>query len=286
MARLLRAQKTIAREGALSGIGLHTGAACTVRFKPAASGEGIQLLQDGISLGVVGHGPDRPDVMDSARCTALGKNGRSIRTVEHVLAALAGLEITNIRVDVRGPEMPGLDGSAAPFVRFLKELGLAEQPERAEVYVLKEPVFCSETNKALAAYPSADFSVSYTLDYDHAGLREQTVQFTLTPGLFEAEIAPARTFCTARDAREAVQAGLGRGAGSDSTIVISEGGTPSRALHFPDECARHKVLDLVGDLSLLGFPVAASFIGLRSGHSLNRKMVQEILKQRGSHDGS
>ncbi len=267
-------QKTIRREGSVSGVGLHTGEKSSVSFKPLPPNSGIRFYKDGLKVD-----SSSEDGL-SFRCTSVGFGKNRILTVEHLLASLAGLGIYNIQADVTGPELPGLDGSALPFVKLFLKLGLEDQNEPREVFKIMEPIFCYESNKALSVYPSEEFRVSYILDYDHPVLRDQQVDFLITPQVFEKEIAPARTFCTKEEADRLKKDNLGKGASYENTLVISEDGPIKNTFRFRDECARHKVLDLLGDLNLMDFSIAGRVIGLRSGHSLNRKLVEEIKKQR------
>jgi UDP-3-O-[3-hydroxymyristoyl] N-acetylglucosamine deacetylase/3-hydroxyacyl-[acyl-carrier-protein] dehydratase len=281
---MIAAQRTIAKAGALSGIGIHTGERCTVTFRPAAAGTGIRFFKKGepVSSVVVDGGELFPVSKESPRRTSVGTDGHHIQTVEHCLAALSGLGIWNIEVDVDGPEMPGLDGSAAPFAKLFRQLGVSELGRPQEAFKVREPIFCGEKGRAIAVYPAETFSVAYTLDYDHAGLRDQTVEFCVTPEVFESEIASARTFCTEEEAAALKKQGVGRGASAENTVVIPANGAVKNSLRFQDECARHKVLDIIGDLSLLGFPVLGRVVGLRSGHTLNRQLVEAIKKQKGA----
>ncbi|MGH7197157.1 MAG: UDP-3-O-acyl-N-acetylglucosamine deacetylase [Candidatus Omnitrophota bacterium] len=277
-------QKTIGREGSLSGIGIHTGEKAAVTFRPASAGSGIRFFKKGspIHSVIVDGGELFPVSQDSPRRTSVGSRNNHLQTVEHLLATLAGLGIHNIEIDVDGPEMPGLDGSAAPFVALFKELGVVGQDRPRETFKIGEPIFCGEKGRAIAIYPAEEFSVAYTLDYEGSGPRNQKVEFALTPEVFEKEIAPARTFCTEKEAQELKKNGVGRGASRENTLVLSEGGVAGQSLRFPDECARHKVLDILGDLNLLGFSVVGRVVGLRSGHALNRQLVEQIIKQRGT----
>lgn len=270
-------QKTISKEGQISGIGLHTGEPCTLYVKPAPAGTGIQFSKNGKNLGALEICGNQEE---SLRCSAIGNGHSRILTVEHVLAALSGMGIRNIRIDVHGPEIPGLDGSALDFVRFFKGLGVSAEREVPSVYHIEEPIFCSEEKKAIAVLPNPEFSVAYTLDYNLPGLELQTAQFLITPDVFEKEIAPARTFCTEEEAHYLKNQGFGKGADYKNTLVFSKNGVIQNKLRFKDEAARHKILDLIGDLALLGFPICGKVIGIKSGHSLNRKLVQEIKKQR------
>ncbi len=264
-------QKTIRKEGTLSGIGIHTGLIHTVIFKPAGEDEGIRLFK---------HGRPVPMVRESSiRCTALGTREDPVMTVEHVLAALHGLGITNITIDVIGSEMPALDGSALPYVNFLQSLEIVEQKNKTKVFQLREPIFIAEKTKAIVAFPSDVFRVGYVLDYPHPFLSGQTVDFQVNEELFETQIAPARTFCTDEEVQVLRDQGFGRGADPDNTIVISAKGPLGAILRFPDECARHKALDMIGDLCLTGLSLKARFIGIRSGHALNNLMVERILRE-------
>ncbi len=273
-------QKTILKEGSLSGIGLHTGKMAQVFFKPASPDAGVHFFKNGISIGVLGKDPSVFVTDDVARCSAIGNGALRVLTVEHLLAAIYGLGISNLAVDVRGDEIPGVDGSAAPFVKILKELGLKDQKKKKQAYRIQEPLFCYEEEKVISIYPSGKFEVSYVLDYNYPGLRNQKVEFTVSPQTFAKEIAPSRTFCTAQEAKSLKARGFGLGGSQENNIVVSPDGSHQKDLRFPDECARHKVLDVIGDLSLLGFPVLGKVIGIRSGHSLNRKLVQAIRRQR------
>ncbi len=217
---------------------------------------------------------------DSLRCTAIGTEKNQVKTVEHLLAALSGLGISNIQIHVDGPEIPGLDGSALPFVKLFKALGIRDQGVSKEVYRIKEPIFCHEPNKAIAIYPADEFRIAYILDYPHPDLKGQKADFVVTPEIFEKDIAPARTFCMGDEALMLKKRGFGSGADFQNTLVFGEKGVIQNELRFEDECARHKVLDVIGDLSLLGFSIFGRVVGIRSGHALNAKLVEEIRKQR------
>ena len=273
-------QKTVSREGKLSGTGLHTGKPCTVVLRPAAADTGLSFFRDGRFVGRPSGDGDFAPSAETLRCSFVGDEKDRILTVEHLLAALRGLGITNLAIDVTGPEIPGLDGSALPFVRLIKEIGLADQQKALDFYRISEPIFCYDKTKAIAIYPAESFSISYVLDYEHPYLRDQKVDFELTPEAFEAEIAPARTFCTDQEARELQKRGFGLGASAENTLVVTENGSHRSQLRFENEPARHKVLDILGDMQLLGFPVLGRIVAIRSGHSLNRRLAQEIKKQR------
>lgn len=272
-------QRTIQKKGSLSGTGLHTGQFCTVTFSPLSSGEGVQFFKKGQRVPI-------SFSSDPKRCTSIGQNETQIKTVEHFLAALGGLGIDNLKVEVEGPELPALDGSSLGFVECLKGLGLQDLASKKEIYKIEEPIFCHEPRRALAIYPAEHFRVSYILDYEHPLLRGQKVDFVLTPQVFEKEIAPCRTFCTEAESESVRASGLGLGATHENTLVISKDGPIKNRFRFPDECARHKVLDIVGDLNLLGFSILGHVVGIRSGHSLNRKLGEAIQKAKDDHGKS
>lgn len=275
-------QKTIEREGHFEGIGLHTGARVSVTLKPAPVGNGIRFFRNGKELHLLGK-----DSLDprgaSLRCSAVGPVDDPLLTVEHFLAACAGLLITNLTVLVSGPELPNFDGSAYPFTTLLKGLGIQTQSAPRDVYKITAPIFVHDDHAAICVYPAQDLSLAYVLDYPgQPHLQGQLVDFRISPEVFEKELAPARTFCTEDEVDELKRRGLGKGAKRDNTVVVSRNGSHLSGLRFPDECSRHKALDLLGDLSLLGFAIEGRVVGIRSGHALNRRLAYEIMKQRGA----
>lgn len=268
-------QRTLRRAVRFEGIGLHTGRPARVEVRPAAEGTGLRFFKAGRPVGA---GIDPA----SARCTAVGSGEGLIRTVEHLTAALSGLGIDNAEIDVHGDEVPGMDGSALPFVQALLQAGHAGQGLEAEEYAVREPILCHHGSSAVGIFPAGTFSAAYVLDYPAASLGPQTVDFEDVRVRFAEAIAPARTFCTEEEAARVKAAGLGLGADTGNTLVMTARGPVENTLRFPDECARHKVLDLIGDLALLGFRVRGKVIGIRSGHTLNHRLSEAIQKQRAS----
>ncbi|MBI4353349.1 MAG: UDP-3-O-[3-hydroxymyristoyl] N-acetylglucosamine deacetylase [Candidatus Omnitrophica bacterium] len=283
MGTSISTQKTIAREGSISGRGLHTGERAVVFLRPAPPHSGIRFYRKGEAVSANRFHEGRQEAQGSLRATSIGLQSNRVQTVEHLLAAFLGLGISNAEVTVEGPEVPGLDGSAADFVKALKELGTVDQSEKEDCWEIPEPLFCHETHKAVCVYPAEEFKVSYILNYDHPYLEFQKAEFTVTPQVFEKEIAPARTFCTEAEAAQLRSRGLGRGATYQNTLVISEKGAVQNEFRFENECARHKVLDLLGDLNLLGFRILGHVVALRSGHSLNQKLVEQIQTKRAGY---
>jgi len=275
-------QKTIKTSVTTKGIGLHSGKNVTITLKPSMPETGINFMR--VDL------PEKPiikahisklvDLTKSPRRTTIGQDNAEIQTIEHFMAALAGLSIDNIIVEINGDEMPGLDGSANGYVDLLLKAGIQIQEDapRRE-FKVTEPLWIEEDGATLVVLPADDFKISYTLSYRHEMLHSQHVTITLNDGVFKTDIAPARTFCLESEAQALLSKGLGKGATYENTLVIGEKGVIKNQLRFPDEFTRHKVLDLIGDLYLLGMPLKAHVIAIKSGHSVNLKLLQRIYQQ-------
>ena len=278
-------QKTIANPVSLAGIGLHTGAQVSLTLKPASVGDGVRFIRMDL--------PGKPTVrvapatvvmdLQVSRCTAVEENGARVYTVEHLLAAASGLGIDNLTVEIDGQEVPGLDGSSRDFLAALKKAGTCEQDAPKLFLEIKAPISVASGDALLTISPADDFKVAYTLDYDHPALRSQFFASPVTAEVFEREIAPARTFCLDREVELIRRHGLGKGANRQNTLVMGPDGPVGNTLRFTDECARHKVLDIVGDLAFLGRPVRGHVTGFKSGHALNRQLVQKIMEHNCMH---
>ncbi len=271
-------QKTIAKEATFSGIGLHTGNLTTITFKPGPPDSGIVFYR--VDL------PNRPaikadidHVVDVSRGTTIGVDDVKVHTVEHVLAAIAGLNIDNINIEVDANEIPVGDGSALPFMTTLKKAGVVEQDAPRNYITLDRPVFYKSDDVTLSVLPADDLRLTMTISYDHPAVGTQYASFNITPELFEREIAPARTFCFLRDVRMLQQQGLIKGGSLENAVVIGDEGILNDDLRYPDEFVRHKVLDLLGDIYLLGKPVRGHIIGVKSGHAMHVKFSQQIKKE-------
>lgn len=271
-------QRTIQNEASIEGVGLHTGNRVKVRFKPAVGNSGINFVR--VDL------PDKPiikahigNVIDLAmrpRRTSVGKQDVEVQTIEHVMASFAGLGIDNITVEIDNNELPGLDGGVGPFLEVLKAAGIKEIEEPKRFFCIREALWVEEDNASIVILPADDFKVSYTLSYDHPMLKAQYISFVMSGDNFEKEIAPSRTFCLESEAEKLRAQGLGKGANYENTLVLGESGVIKNVLRCPDEFARHKVLDLIGDLYLLGIPIKGHVIAIKSGHPLNIKLLQKI----------
>ncbi len=275
-------QKTIERETILRGVGLHTAKKVTIAFKPAGIDTGINFVRTDL--------PGRPVIRAtvesllsqsySPRRTSIGRGEAQIYTIEHLMAALSGLCIDNIYIEIDNEEVPGLDGSSLNFLEILSQAGIKEQEKPRRSYVIKEPIFVEEDGSAIVAVPHHDFKISYTLNYNHPLLRAQFLELNFSEGVFKSELASSRTFCLESEAQDLQQQGMGRGANYENTLVVGENGVIKNKLRYQDEFVRHKMLDLFGDLYILGEPLKAHIIALRSGHSLNLKLARKIDQQR------
>lgn len=270
-------QRTIAKEVSLSGIGLHTGSLTTMTFKPAPPDSGIVFYR--VDL------PNKPaiqadidHVVDVSRGTTIGLNGAKVHTVEHVMASIFGLGIDNIAVELDGPEIPNGDGSSQPFMQVLAKAGVVGQDARRKYINVVEPVFYRHGDVTLSVLPADELRMTMTIAYDHVAIGTQYASFTITPESFEKELAPARTFCFLREVKMLQEQGLIRGGSLESAVVIGDEAILNDNLRFPDEFVRHKMLDLLGDMSLLGRRVKGHVIGVKSGHAKNVMFSKQIKK--------
>lgn len=273
-----RSQRTIRAEVEFSGPSLHTGREVKVRLKPAPADHGVIFTR--VDLEDAPQVPAVPDsIIVKERRTALKQGLAEVETVEHLLAAVRGLWIDNLEVEVDGEELPGLDGSSRSFVELLERAGVAEQKSQTRFYVLGEPVYVREGNASIVAFPSEEgLSLEYHLDLP--GVPRQLFTWNGGADSFATELAPARTFCAESEAERLRAEGFGKGATYANTLVLRPDGSPvENDLRFPDEAARHKVLDLMGDLALLGLDLGAHIIAHRSGHALNARLVRRIAEQ-------
>jgi UDP-3-O-acyl N-acetylglucosamine deacetylase len=272
-------QKTVRKKVSFSGKALQTGAEVKVDCKPASPGEGIIFRRTDLAEAPVLRVSGAAFSGSYQRRSTLGDGAAEVQTVEHFMAALWGLEIDNMIVDISGAELPALDGSAAEFIRLLKSAGLEEQPALREYIKITEKEEIKESDSSLSVFPDESFRVSYLIDYKISSIGREV--FDMDPGRdsFEKEIAPARTFCLKSEAEALLRAGLGKGATYENTLVLDDDGPVGTTLRFPNEPVRHKVLDLIGDFYMLGKPIIGRVAAERSGHSLNAKMVRRIYEK-------
>ncbi len=262
---------TIGHPLKFSGTGVHTGKVSTVYLSPAPPGKGINFYKDNINIPV-----NLNNIENSQLCTKISAGNVSIGTVEHLLAAFHGLGISNIDVNVEGDEIPVLDGSAGNFVNVLKN-ELVEQFKPREFITLNKIIFIKEKDKFIMALPSSHLSVNYFLDYPKKFPGFIFSGFEYSPENFMEQIAYARTFGFLEDADFLQKNGLALGASHENTLVIEENGY-STALRYPNEPARHKILDLLGDLTFLGKNIKADIIAYKTGHQEHFKLIRKILQ--------
>lgn len=272
-------QRTISKPVSLSGIGIHTGADSTIRFLPAEPGEGIKFVRTDLE-----GNPSVPAlvdyVVDVSRGTTIQRGEARVHTVEHLLAAASGLGIDNLTVEVDSIELPVGDGSSEAFTCLLLEAGIAEQDALREYYIPDEPLYYSSDGTELAIFPSEKFTISATIHYGDRVLGSQFFSLDISRDSFLESISPARTFCFESEIKQLKKMGLGKGGNDYNTIVIGKDSILNTELRFSDEFVRHKILDLIGDLYLLGMPVKGSLIVNRCGHAANVELVKKIKEQR------
>ncbi len=293
---------TIRQEVTYTGIGLHSGEISTIRFKPAGKDEGIVFIRVDLQ--------EKPEILadidnvvDISRGTTIGKNGVTVGTIEHVLAAIKGLMIDNVRIEIDGPEVPVGDGSPLVFLRLLKQAGFKEQDAERTYFEFDEAISysCPEENVDVVVVPSNELKVTFMIDYKHPYL---STQYTFMPHIkhFEREFAGARTFCFINEILKLKEQGLIKGGSLENALVIAEpnmsdselehlrevfayhqpitvsplGILNSHPLRYPNEFVRHKVVDLIGDIALLGMPIRGHILAARSGHKTNVELVKKL----------
>jgi UDP-3-O-[3-hydroxymyristoyl] N-acetylglucosamine deacetylase len=268
-------QQTLQTTAKCRGIGLHCGKPVTMTIRPAPPGNGIvfRRLDAGVSIRA-----SWSNTRESALSTVLSNGeGIQIGTVEHVMAALAGSQIDNAVVELDGPEVPIMDGSAAPFVYLIERAGILVQDEARRAIKILKPVRVGEKDASAALLPDHGFSMSFEIDFDNPLIRRQDIMLSLDPGTFESELAPARTFGLLDDLPRLQAAGLALGGSLDNAVVISGNRVLNRdGLRYADEFVRHKLLDAFGDLYLAGAPMIGHFRGVRSGHALTRRLLAAL----------
>jgi UDP-3-O-[3-hydroxymyristoyl] N-acetylglucosamine deacetylase len=273
----MSAQRTLRRTVSCTGIGLHSGNKVTLSLKPAPADHGIRFQRSDLG------GLDIPATVTHLGGiqyqTGLTREAVSVETVEHLLAALTALGIDNVIVELTHPEVPIMDGSASPFVYLINEAGIKRLSTPRRYLKVLRPIALTQGDKRIALYPSEHFKVTYSISFDHPLLRHQTRTMRITEETFVEEIAPARTFGFLKEVEMLRQRGLALGGSLDNAIVLGETGVLNNALRFEDEFVRHKILDVIGDLSLVGYPVIGHLVAHRGGHALHTAFAARILEE-------
>ena len=270
-------QRTLRRPISCVGIGLHYGNKVTLSLKPAPADFGIRFRRTDI-----GHLEVPATVHNLAGiqlATGLAREEVSVETVEHLLAALVSVGVDNVSIELNSPEVPIMDGSAAPFIYLIQEAGVKRLPTPRKYLKIIRPIAISRGDKRIALYPSDHFKVTYSISYDHPLLRHQSRTIRITEDTFIEDIAPARTFTFLKDVEMLRQNGLALGGSLENAIVLGEAGVLNNALRFEDEFVRHKILDAIGDLALVGYPVIGHLVAHRAGHALHTAFAAKILEE-------
>jgi UDP-3-O-[3-hydroxymyristoyl] N-acetylglucosamine deacetylase len=261
-----------------SGVGLHSGAPVSLRMLPAPPGTGVVFRRtdlDGFEIEAVSR-----NVARVSYATSLMKKGVLISTTEHVLSAFIGLGIDNAIVELDNLELPILDGSARPFVDMIQKAGIRKQRRPRKYLKIRRELKLREGDKFIAVYPANSYSVSYAINFPHPLIGKETFQVELSNGSYLRHIAAARTFGSREDEKVMRNMGLIRGASCENCIVLTRDGIENGPLRFKDEFVRHKVLDLVGDLALLGKQILGNVVADRAGHAMHTALVSRILRDR------
>lgn len=276
-------QTTLAGEVSLSGVGVHGGVEARLTFRPAAADSGVVFSRTFADQAPRRIAVSRQSVQATDLATVLGdRSGSVVSTVEHVLAALSGLGVDNVEIEIDGPEVPILDGSAAPVVAAIDSVGLVSLPARRKYLKVLKPVRVENGASFGELLPyDAGFRLEVEIEFDHATIGRQRFAGNLNPSVFRKELAAARTFGFLKDVERLRAAGYARGASLDNTICVDAGGIlNAEGLRFADEFVRHKAMDAVGDLALAGLPLLGRYRSFRGGHKLNFQMVDALLADR------
>ncbi|MFH1157129.1 MAG: UDP-3-O-acyl-N-acetylglucosamine deacetylase [Pseudomonadota bacterium] len=275
-----RSQKTLAASVSCSGIGVHSGKQTTIRINPAPENHGIRFKRTDL--------PGTPHiqalfktVVDTSLATVIGRDGAIVSTIEHLMAAFTGLSIDNALIEIDTYEMPIMDGSAQEFTRLMTEAGIQEQVAQRWFFVVTEPIRIQEGDKFVAVEPDNTFRISCSIDFSHPLIGAQEICFDLASGNFETDISRARTFGFVQDLEYLKRFSLGRGGSLDTAIVIDTDRVLNHnGLRYPDEFVRHKLLDCLGDFSLLGMPILGHIQTHKSGHALNHAFIKAFLEKK------
>ena len=270
-------QRTVKKEIVCKSVGLHSGRKVAMVIKPADVDHGIVFVRTDLP------GKNRiranvHNVIDTTLATTLGFNGGTVSTVEHLLSAFSGMGVDNVVIEVDAPELPIMDGSAKPFVELLKSVGTRMQDKVKKLLVIRKKVSVSEGEGTAMFIPSPEFQITYSIEFKHKAIGFQSYHFKFSDILYERDISAARTFGFLSDVEYLQARGLALGGSLQNAIVLDKGRILNKeGLRFPDEFVRHKILDSIGDLSLLGVPIIGHFVASKSGHRLNNMLLKELL---------
>lgn len=273
-------QQTVKSKVSFTGVGVHTGRATSVTIRPAEAGTGIVFHRIDL-VPPVSIEATAAAVVNTRLSTTIGRGGATVSTIEHLVAALRGLGIDNAHIDIDGPEVPIMDGSAAPFVAALLRAGRQTLGRPKKCLVVKKALTVSDGDKEVTVVPARGFSISFALQFNHPAVSSQSLTVKFSEEAFAGEVAPARTFGFLAEVETLKANGLARGGSLENVVVIGEEGVLNpEGLRYADEFVRHKILDTIGDLTLAGMPLIGHVKSRKSGHELNHRFVQELLARR------
>jgi UDP-3-O-[3-hydroxymyristoyl] N-acetylglucosamine deacetylase len=271
-------QSTLARTVSISGIGLHSGARINMTLRPAEAGTGI-IFHRSLGEQTVSIPACADNVVDTRMATVLGRGEARVSTVEHLLASLSAYGIDNLHIDIDGPEVPILDGSSIPFATLLETAGQRKLTRKRTFLAIRHPLTVTDGDKRINIIPSRFYRMTYDIAFEHPCIPVQQRSIKISAESFRRELAPARTFGFLRDVERLKAAGLARGGSLENAIVIDDERILNpEGLRFPDEFVRHKILDAIGDLSLLGYPILGHVRAYKAGHDINHRLVKKILE--------
>ena len=270
-------QQTIKEPVEFSGVGLMSGVQSTLTFKPAPIDQGIVFARVDLPQNPQVKASIANHVSDIPHCTSIRDGNAVIYTIEHLLSALCGLGIDNLTIEINAEEVPAADGSALPFVEVLNRTGIVKQDAQRKYCQIPEAISVSDGDTQIIALPDEQLRINFV--YDYPDLLTQTSSLTIDETTYAKEIASARTFCFEHEVESLRALGIGKGASNENVVVIGEGGVIDGELRYQNEMARHKILDLIGDMYLLGCIPRANITAIRSGHALNAKLVSAIYEK-------
>jgi UDP-3-O-acyl N-acetylglucosamine deacetylase len=271
-------QATLSASASMTGNSLHEGLPVTMTLRPAPAGTGITLVRTDKGGATIAVHPR--NIRDVQRRTLLTENGVEVHTVEHVLAALYGMGVDNAVIELSAAEPPAGDGSSKAFVDLVRKAGVTELAQERPEFTPTKTIEVGDERVSIRVEPHDNgLIVNYTLDYGVPFMPRTTVKFDVTPDSFENEIGPARTFCLEAEAKALQAMGFGKGANTQNTLVVGPNGPLVNKLRYPDEYARHKLLDVIGDLAVTGLRLNAKVTAVRSGHSQNQKVAKALREQ-------
>jgi UDP-3-O-[3-hydroxymyristoyl] N-acetylglucosamine deacetylase len=273
----MHAQRTLRRPISCAGIGLHSGNKVSLSLKPAPADFGIRFRR--ADLGGLEVPATVKHVEGIKLATGLARDAVRVDTVEHLLSALVSLGIDNVVIELSSAEVPIMDGSAAPFVYLIHEAGVKRLPAARRYLKVRRPISLARGDKRIALYPSEHFKVTYSIAFDHPLLRHQSRTLRMTEESFVDEVAPARTFGFLKEVEMMRQQGLALGGSLENAIVIGDTAVLNNGLRFDDEFVRHKILDVIGDMALVGHPLIGHLVAHRGGHALHTQFAAQVLEE-------